>query len=196
VPLTSTYTLQLMGEFVLRSPDGRLMEGLSRKSRALIAMLAIAEDGRRGRAWLRDKLWGRRGRAQGQSSLRQEIHNLRRTLAPSGVDLIQSTSSHVAINLDMIDVDVRSEHAVVNTPAVLLDGFELPYEDGFREWLEQARRKFSRKKRAHHFKPLLGNKQNVIVGSKTIHLSSLRLRNQETPEISLRFAWSHAAVRP
>ena len=48
------YTLKLLGAFRLTDPQGRQVEVPSRKGMALVAMLAMADDGERARAWLQD----------------------------------------------------------------------------------------------------------------------------------------------
>ena len=74
------FTLNLLEAFRLTSPEGARIDIVSKKGMALLAMLAMAGDGERTRAWLQDRLWGTRERAQAQSSLRRELSNLRKCL--------------------------------------------------------------------------------------------------------------------
>src|SRR5260221_14614105 len=71
------YTLSLLGPFRLIAPGGARIEVASRKGRALIAMLAMANEGERARRWLQEKLWGAREQAQAASSLRRELSDRR-----------------------------------------------------------------------------------------------------------------------
>ncbi len=75
-----SYRLELMGTFRLQAPTGQRIDIASRKGMALVAMLAMASRGERTRAWLQDRLWGSRQKAQAQQSLRRELGNLRRML--------------------------------------------------------------------------------------------------------------------
>jgi DNA-binding SARP family transcriptional activator len=188
------YTLQLLGEFTLRSPEGAPYDHLSRKAKALIAMLATAEDGKRGRAWLRDRLWGSRGRAQGQNSLRQEIHRLRRMLTICDTTLIHSTSNHVAIDLNRIIVDVRDHDSAVGTTARFLDGLELPHEDLFREWLAQRRSRMSSQTRSDGEYPLQ-IAQELRLDATSVQLTGATVeRYRADPNVCLRFSWSRPAT--
>src|SRR5689334_20774235 len=74
------FTLSLLGPFRLIAPGGERVEVASRKGRALIAMLAMANEVERARRWLQEKLWGTRQQAQAASSLRRELSDLRSLL--------------------------------------------------------------------------------------------------------------------
>lgn len=102
---------------------------------ALLAMLATAPDGERTRGWLQDRLWGSRGRVQAQQSLRRELTQLRRLLDfPEGC-LIHSDAERVRLNLDQCEVDDSD----MRLGATFLEGFDIPGEDGFEEWLRERR---------------------------------------------------------
>lgn len=102
---------------------------------ALLAMLATAPDGERTRGWLQDRLWGSRGRVQAQQSLRRELTRLRRLLDfPEGC-LIHSDGERVRLNLDQCEVDDRD----MRLGATFLEGFDIPGEEGFEEWLRERR---------------------------------------------------------
>ena len=58
------FQLRLLGSFALRDPKGELVDIPSKKARALLALLAIAENGERTRSWLQDHLWTRGVRIQ------------------------------------------------------------------------------------------------------------------------------------
>lgn len=80
--MTERLCLRIHGAFCLRRPDGTEIEIRSAKQRALLAMLAIAPEGRCTRAWLQDTLWRRAGPAHGRASLRHALSSLRQLLGP------------------------------------------------------------------------------------------------------------------
>src|SRR3569832_1363127 len=94
-----TFSLSLMGQFRLATPDGVRVDVASAKAMALIAMLAVAKDGERARSWLQDRLWGSRQRPQAQSSLRRELSSLRKCLnrGPTPVLICE----HQRVSLDL-----------------------------------------------------------------------------------------------
>jgi DNA-binding SARP family transcriptional activator/tetratricopeptide (TPR) repeat protein len=76
------------------TPGGGSFLPQNRRARAVLAMLALAEARPVPRTVLIDLLWGSRGRAQGQASLRQCVHELRFCLAEvAGVTLVSDRDS-------------------------------------------------------------------------------------------------------
>ncbi len=146
--MDTRYRLELLGSFALRHPDGRRIALSSRKSVALLALLAMSRSGERQRTWLQARLWGARAPDQARASLRRELSNLRAALGAVGAGAIL-VSDHARIGLDLarIDVDVRRlERAVANgradAPAnadEFLEGLDLPGEEGFEDWLRDQR---------------------------------------------------------
>ena len=144
-----TYSLNLMGTFRLASPDGVRIEIASVKGMAVIAMLAVAPEGERARAWLQDRLWGTRQREQAQSSLRRELTNLRKILNRAQNPVLVAGHHLVKLDLAQIRVDVLSfgDSALFPAPGMVvagefLEGFDIPGEDGFEEWLREQRSTF------------------------------------------------------
>ncbi|MCR5869466.1 hypothetical protein LRS12_01065 [Sphingomonas sp. J344] len=62
--MESRFALRLLGPFGLFRPDGSRIEITSRKSVAILAMLATAPNGLRSRSWIRSMLWGNAARAR------------------------------------------------------------------------------------------------------------------------------------
>lgn len=90
VPLTvKRYALSLLGPFRLSELGGAPVTISSKKSIALVAMLATSPNGERTRAWLQERLWGSRGDAQARASMRRELSNLRMGLGDACNDLLQ-----------------------------------------------------------------------------------------------------------
>lgn len=79
----SRHRLTLLGSFGLFDGEGRRVPVASRRSAALIAMVALSRAGERDRKWLQAQLWGSRGAEQAQASLRRELSNLRTALGAS-----------------------------------------------------------------------------------------------------------------
>lgn len=144
---TERFHLSLTGPFRLEGPNGRI-EVSSRKGMALLAMLGTAPDGERTRAWLQDKLWGSRGEAQAQASLRRELANLRMVFKSVGDELpLSAGRDRVRLDFARVAVNVREPLGVAIVEGValgeFLEGIDLPGEDGFEEWLRTQRRHFA-----------------------------------------------------
>jgi adenylate cyclase len=144
------FTLDLLGVFRLLAPNGERIEIASKKGVALIATLAMANDGERTRGWLHDKLWGKREQAQARSSLRRELSNLRKCLNTGAVRLLICEHDRVKLDLRYLRVDARAldageefsaGRASVN-PGEFLEGLDIAGEDGFENWLREQRGKF------------------------------------------------------
>jgi TolB-like protein/tetratricopeptide (TPR) repeat protein len=143
------FSLSLMGPFRLSAPDGVRVEIPSTKGMALIAMLAVTKDGERSRGWLQDRLWGSRQRAQAQSSLRRELSILRKCLNKGPVPALVCEHHWVKLDLAQFRVDIQAFGRGESFPAPgvsisgeFLEGFDIPGEDGFEEWLREQRRVF------------------------------------------------------
>lgn len=144
------FTLDLLGAFRLMAPNGERIEIASKKSVALIAALAMANDGERTRGWLHDKLWGKREQAQARSSLRRELSNLRKSLNTDSVRLLICEHDRVKLDLRYLQVDARapdpgeefSSGRTSVTPGEFLEGLDIAGESGFEEWLREQRSRF------------------------------------------------------
>ncbi len=131
------FALELLGPFRLLAPDGRRIDVSSRKSQALIAMLAVSSGGERTRSWLQGQLWGSRGPDQAQSSLRSELSNLRTLLNTEDKPLLHADHISIWLNLDRIRVDARNINAAGG--GEFLEGLDIPGEDSFEDWLREQR---------------------------------------------------------
>ena len=132
------FRLQILGPFRLEGSNGARVAINSKRSQALIAMLALSGGGDRTRSWLQDRLWGSRAGEQAQASLRRELANLRNMLDADDGALIDSDRLRIAIDLTRIAVDARQmelpEHA-----GELLEGLDIQGEEGFEDWLREER---------------------------------------------------------
>ena len=115
--------------------DGLRVRISSRRSQALIAMLATARNGERTRAWLQAHLWSTRAESQAKASLRRELSNLRPLLNTGPRELLRADHERVKIELLQLDVDPIDEHR----DAEFLEGLEIPGEEEFEDWLREMR---------------------------------------------------------
>lgn len=137
--------MQLIGPFGLFSPTGNRIEISSRKSVALLALLAASPSGVRSRSWLQAMLWGSREAAQAQASLRRELSNLAQLLAANDAEhLLERKTQRVGLALDLIDVDIL--RLGVELPSAgqrfrgdFLEGLDLRGCEEFEDWLREER---------------------------------------------------------
>src|SRR4030095_12453560 len=142
------WTLRLLGGLEVRTADGRDVTPPGRKTRALLACLALP----RGSAWSREQLtalfWGDRDEEQARGSLREALVKLRRCLGePSPV---QASRETIALDPAVIGVDAVEFARLAKTGELeraadlyrgeLLEGLS-PLNAGFEDWLlvERAR---------------------------------------------------------
>jgi DNA-binding SARP family transcriptional activator/TolB-like protein len=125
-----------------------------RKTRALLAILALSSPRPVLRGKLAELLWSRRPEEQARASLRQEIHRLLETLGPAGTQVLAINRDHLALRPGSCWVDV--EEVLRATPAkpaalTLLDGELLEDLDGadsaFDAWLAGERERLRDKAR-------------------------------------------------
>lgn len=123
--------LSLHGPF-RASLDGAQLRIASRRSRAMLALLACEPGHAVSRDRLAAMLWPDRGAEQARASLRQELSSLRRALGPASA-LLEADNSQVC--LSAVEIAAPVDHAP------FLDGLDLssePFEDWRRD--EAARR--------------------------------------------------------
>lgn len=135
---SARYRLRLLGPFELqdgntnRTPTGR-------RARAIIAMLAVAPHGMRGRRWLKSRLWSGRGEAEASASLRQCLSEIRRSLG-AGSSLIRYDRELLRLDLTQIAIDTQEalfSDSGRNLPEFLED-LDIP-DRRFIEWLADQR---------------------------------------------------------
>jgi DNA-binding SARP family transcriptional activator/TolB-like protein len=119
---------------------------VGRKTRALLAVLAVAAPRVVTRARLAEQLWSRRPEDQARASLRQEIHRLAEALGPVKDDVLDIKRDHLALRAEHLWVDVHEVmRATVHEPESLslMDGELLEGLDGinadFDTWLATER---------------------------------------------------------
>ena len=152
---TATLALKLLGEFEVRDSGSRLVNVTARKSRALLALLALAPSCSMTRQRIVDLLWSDRSEAQARSSLRQSLMALRKELAEVGASLFSIGEERVRLNPARIDVDALQfcrlaagrDTEALREAAALYRGDLLANSDiaepAFEAWLAAERRRLS-----------------------------------------------------
>ncbi|HEY2131618.1 MAG TPA: BTAD domain-containing putative transcriptional regulator [Acetobacteraceae bacterium] len=138
--------LRLIGQMEAWTLTSESILPTGRKTRALLAILALSSPRPVLRGKLAEMLWSRRPEEQARASLRQEIHRLMETLDPVGPQIIAINRDHLALRPGTVWVDVEEVlRASTLKPAALslLDGELLEDLDGidpsFDAWLASER---------------------------------------------------------
>jgi len=138
--------LRLIGQMEAWTINSESILPQGRKTRALLAVVALSAPRPALRGKLAELLWSRRPEEQARASLRQEIHRLLEALTPAGVEILSVTRDHLSLRPGCVWVDVEEVlRATVNRPASLslLDGDLLEDLDGvdpaFDAWLVTER---------------------------------------------------------
>ena len=148
--------LRLLGSFELRGPGDRPLKITARKTRALLAFLALQNGTRQSRERLAALLWEDADAELARSSLRQALTALRRALPAKLHTLLDADTQQVALNLAQVQVDVHSlrtllvEGTLASLKAArtlaadtLLEGFDA-HSGAFEEWVAAERRSLRR----------------------------------------------------
>ncbi|MBV9249366.1 MAG: hypothetical protein JO227_09015, partial [Acetobacteraceae bacterium] len=138
--------LRLIGQMEAWTVTSENVLPAGRKTRALLAVVALSAPRPALRGRLAELLWSRRPEEQARASLRQEIHRLLETLSPAGAEIMQVTRDHLSLRPGAVWVDVEEVmRATTEQPASLslLDGDLLEDLDGidptFDAWLTTER---------------------------------------------------------
>ncbi len=146
VPEPVLVRLRLIGQMEAWTLTSENILPTGRKTRALLAALALSAPRPVLRGKLAELLWSRRPEEQARASLRQEIHRLLDALDPVGPQILSINRDHLALRPGTVWVDVEEVlRASPNKPAALalLDGELLEDLDGvdpsFDGWLAGER---------------------------------------------------------
>lgn len=130
---------------------GRTYLPRTRKTRALMAYLAMASPRPVLRATLASLLWSRRENEQARASLRQSVHELQDTLGAAWGHLFVADRHHLALRGDDLDIDAQTLAQPPRLSMDLLAKFEdVLLEDlngldpAFDRWLDDERARFLR----------------------------------------------------
>ena len=138
--------LRLIGQMEAWTLTSESVLPTGRKTRALLAILALSLPRSVLRGRLAEMLWSRRPEEQARASLRQEIHRLLEALEPVGGQILAISRDHLSLRPGVVWVDVEEVlKASTAKPAALslLDGDLLEDLDGvdpsFDAWLAGER---------------------------------------------------------
>ena len=142
----SVVRLRLAGQMEAWTVSNDNVLPTGRKTRALLAAIALSAPRPASRIRLAELLWSRRPEEQARASLRQEIQLLLRALAPAKTEILHVTRDHLSLDPRATWVDAQQiMHAATSKPAALslLDGELLEDLDGidpaFDMWLTTER---------------------------------------------------------
>lgn len=100
--------------------SGAIVMPKVRKTRALLAILALANPRPVLREHITGLLWSRRGREQARASLRQCVHELQESCVAWGMPLLRTGRQHLQVDWDMVWIDVQAlERATASQPDTL-----------------------------------------------------------------------------
>jgi len=138
--------LRLIGQMEAWTLTSESILPTGRKTRALLAILALSSPRPVLRSKLAELLWSRRPEEQARASLRQEIHRLLEALHPVGQQIMSVQRDHLTLRPGTVWVDVEEVlRASSSKPQALtlLDGELLEDLDGvdpsFDTWLAMER---------------------------------------------------------
>ena len=138
--------LRLIGQMEAWTVRSESVLPAGRKTRALLACIAMAAPRPVLRGRLAEQLWSRRPEEQARASLRQEIHRLLDALSPAETEILIITRDHLTLRPGAVWIDVEEVmRATTAQPAslALLDGDLLEDLDGvdpnFDAWLNMER---------------------------------------------------------
>lgn len=138
--------LRLIGQMEAWTINSESILPPGRKTRALLAIVALAQPRPVLRSRLAELLWSRRPEEQARASLRQEIHRLLEVLSPAQADILAINRDSIALRPGMIWVDVEEVLRATTThpgSLALLDADLLEELDGvdpaFDVWLHAER---------------------------------------------------------
>ncbi len=124
--------LNIFGRFWVADALGTEIAVKSRKSRALLAYLALPPGKARSREQIMALLWSDRGDQQARSSLRQALSGLRKELGEERISALRITDEAITLDPARIIVEPAAPGEV------LLDGLRLS-DPAFEEWLRDER---------------------------------------------------------
>ena len=137
---TVAVRLRLIGQMEAWTVNTESVLPIGRKTRALLAILALSAPRPVIRARLAELLWSRRLEEQARASLRQEIHRLLEALQPAGAEIVRVTRDHLSLRPELVWIDVDEVlRATTAEPSslALLDGELLDEFDGIDPALDQ-----------------------------------------------------------
>ena len=132
----TSYRMTLFGPFAVLTSDGRDATPARRKAKALLAILALAPNGRRTRRWIQDRLWSAATGSRGSASLRQELSALKKHFSAFEGLPLYATGDDVKLDFERVWIDVRDGSP--DPHRELLEGMDIG-DPEFEDWLSEER---------------------------------------------------------
>lgn len=169
--------LRLIGQMEAWTLTSENVLPTGRKTRALLAILALSAPRPVLRGKLAELLWSRRPEEQARASLRQEIHRLTEAMSPIGPQVLAVNRDHLLLRPSSVWTDV--EEVLRATPArpaalALLDGVLLEDLDGidpaFDIWLAAERERLTDRARvlAEHLLRETSDPEAIIAAAQQL----------------------------
>lgn len=136
--------LFLVGHMRIVDPDGEEIVLRNRKTRAIVAIIALAEGKRVSRNRLASLLWDRADLAQARMSLRHALSELNRFVNAKVASLIQIERELVCLDVERCWIDIFAPSAHYERLLEDLDGISTSLD----EWLASERARFEYRERS------------------------------------------------
>ncbi len=125
--------LRLIGHMEAWASNGESVLPIGRKTRAMLAIVALSSPRPILRSRLADLLWSRRHEEQARASLRQELHRLLEALQPIGTKILEVTRDHVVLRPGLVWVDVHQIFGATSSDSAALSLLEGELLEEFNE---------------------------------------------------------------
>ena len=143
--------LRLFGQMAVDDHSGRSFLPRTRKTRALLAVLALSSPKPVLRLHLASLLWSQREKEQARASLRQSVHELQDTLGHRWSHLFTADRHNLLLRGPALTIDTTSLISPTRENPDILDKFKLVLledlnglDPAFDRWLEEERARFGR----------------------------------------------------
>ncbi|MEE4238562.1 MAG: BTAD domain-containing putative transcriptional regulator [Anderseniella sp.] len=146
-----TVTIQVLGGFEVKGPDGSVVDISGIKPKALIAILALSPGMSESREKLATLLWSDRADEQARGSLRQAMASLKRDLGSVG-DILDVERDRISLNRHCVSIDaIRFQELTTVGKALealdlyrgqLLQGLSVS-DQSFEDWLSRERQQIN-----------------------------------------------------
>lgn len=134
-----TIRLLLFGGFEARLDSGSVLRLPTRKTRALLAYLAVHPGQSQPRDKLATLLWGDSGHTQARTSLRQSVAALRKSLGAAATTALHVDAKTVSLDPAVVEADVdRFERLVAEASPAALEAAVALYQGELLEGFEEA----------------------------------------------------------
>ena len=143
--------LRLMGHMAIDDSLGRVCLPRTRKSRAILAILALASPRPVLRMNLTALLWSQRQKEQARASLRQAVHELQDVLGPAWGQLLHAERHHLSLHGAGLSVDALNLRTSSPRDTDVVRQFQNPLledlvglDPAFDRWLTDERERMNR----------------------------------------------------